>query len=297
MCPRNDTVNEINKLILEKIPGQVKHYKSIDKIVSTGTMNNCGSGGSAMATGGGPYDAKIAGLYDLLDTLGSGHFAVVKSARHVFTGEKVAVKVIDKSKLDEVSKSHLFQENDDLEKKDAKSLKENQFLGEESHQKLEQEPFVSNKDLKRVESSSNRIQILENRLITFEELLLMQVKAGANEKFKRQKIAPGAEVITHDDVVKCKMEEKIKNIKKEPQTNKNVTMIKKQPKTNNLKKKEHKKTQRKVPSNEMTPDIMSDEDADMTPKRDTSFYGPSTLTGKTGMKKKLNETAHHQLIL
>ncbi|KAI5645359.1 protein kinase domain-containing protein [Phthorimaea operculella] len=59
---------------------------------------------------GGPYDAKIAGLYDLLDTLGSGHFAVVKMARHVFTGEKVAVKVIDKSKLDSVSKSHLFQE-------------------------------------------------------------------------------------------------------------------------------------------------------------------------------------------
>ncbi|XP_068618224.1 SNF-related serine/threonine-protein kinase [Battus philenor] len=74
-------------------------------------MNNCGPGvGAAMATGGGAYDAKIAGLYDLLDTLGSGHFAVVKSARHVFTGEKVAVKVIDKSKLDEVSKSHLFQE-------------------------------------------------------------------------------------------------------------------------------------------------------------------------------------------
>ncbi|GBP64795.1 hypothetical protein EVAR_31917_1 [Eumeta japonica] len=30
--PRNDTVNEINKLILEKIPGQVKHYKSIDTV-------------------------------------------------------------------------------------------------------------------------------------------------------------------------------------------------------------------------------------------------------------------------
>lgn len=57
-----------------------------------------------------PYDGKIAGLYDLEETLGSGHFAVVKLARHVFTGEKVAVKVIDKSKLDEVSKSHLFQE-------------------------------------------------------------------------------------------------------------------------------------------------------------------------------------------
>ncbi|CAH0398789.1 unnamed protein product [Chilo suppressalis] len=74
-------------------------------------MNNCGGiGGGALGAAGGPYDAKIAGLYDLLDTLGSGHFAVVKLARHVFTGEKVAVKVIDKSKLDEVSKSHLFQE-------------------------------------------------------------------------------------------------------------------------------------------------------------------------------------------
>lgn len=56
------------------------------------------------------YDGKIAGLYDLEETLGRGHFAVVKLARHVFTGEKVAVKVIDKSKLDDVSKAHLFQE-------------------------------------------------------------------------------------------------------------------------------------------------------------------------------------------
>ncbi|XP_059622470.1 SNF-related serine/threonine-protein kinase-like [Phlebotomus argentipes] len=58
----------------------------------------------------GVYDGKIAGLYDLEETLGSGHFAVVKLARHVFTGEKVAVKVIDKTKLDEVSRAHLFQE-------------------------------------------------------------------------------------------------------------------------------------------------------------------------------------------
>ncbi|CAB3372764.1 Hypothetical predicted protein [Cloeon dipterum] len=55
-------------------------------------------------------ECKIAGLYDLEETLGRGHFAVVKLARHVFTGEKVAVKVIDKTKLDEVSKAHLFQE-------------------------------------------------------------------------------------------------------------------------------------------------------------------------------------------
>nr|XP_022340449.1 SNF-related serine/threonine-protein kinase-like isoform X3 [Crassostrea virginica] len=53
---------------------------------------------------------EIAGLYDLEKTIGKGHFAVVKLARHVFTNEKVAVKVIDKTKLDEISKSHLFQE-------------------------------------------------------------------------------------------------------------------------------------------------------------------------------------------
>uniref|UniRef100_S4RU32 SNF-related serine/threonine-protein kinase n=1 Tax=Petromyzon marinus TaxID=7757 RepID=S4RU32_PETMA len=53
---------------------------------------------------------KIAGLYDLEKTLGRGHFAVVKLARHVFTGEKVAVKVIDKSKLDPMATSHLFQQ-------------------------------------------------------------------------------------------------------------------------------------------------------------------------------------------
>lgn len=55
-------------------------------------------------------DKNIAGLYDIEKTLGSGHFAVVKLARHVFTGEKVAVKVIDKTKLDEVSRAHLYQE-------------------------------------------------------------------------------------------------------------------------------------------------------------------------------------------
>ncbi|XP_061671923.1 SNF-related serine/threonine-protein kinase isoform X2 [Syngnathoides biaculeatus] len=56
------------------------------------------------------HDGKIAGLYDLDKTLGRGHFAVVKLARHVFTGEKVAVKVIDKTKLDTVARGHLFQE-------------------------------------------------------------------------------------------------------------------------------------------------------------------------------------------
>jgi len=42
------------------------------------------------------YDGKIAGLYDLEESIGKGHYAVVKVARHVFTGEKVAVKVSKK---------------------------------------------------------------------------------------------------------------------------------------------------------------------------------------------------------
>lgn len=55
-------------------------------------------------------DGQIAGLYDLQETLGCGHFAVVKVARHVFTGERVAVKVIDKTRLDEISRAHLVKE-------------------------------------------------------------------------------------------------------------------------------------------------------------------------------------------
>ena len=53
---------------------------------------------------------QIAGLYDIEETIGQGHFAVVKLARHIFSGEKVAIKVIDKSKLDQISREHLFQE-------------------------------------------------------------------------------------------------------------------------------------------------------------------------------------------
>ncbi|XP_047537866.1 ATP-dependent DNA helicase pif1-like [Vanessa atalanta] len=35
LSPRNDTVDEINELILEKIPGQVKHYRSIDTVCNS----------------------------------------------------------------------------------------------------------------------------------------------------------------------------------------------------------------------------------------------------------------------
>jgi SNF-related kinase len=49
-------------------------------------------------------------LYEMEGTIGQGHFAVVKLARHRFSGEQVAIKCIDKSKLDAVSREHLYQE-------------------------------------------------------------------------------------------------------------------------------------------------------------------------------------------
>ncbi|XP_074738052.1 SNF-related serine/threonine-protein kinase-like isoform X1 [Strix uralensis] len=63
-----------------------------------------------MAGAPGCGEGKIAGLYDLERTLGKGHFAVVKLARHVFTGQRVAVKVIDKSKLAGEAAGQLLQE-------------------------------------------------------------------------------------------------------------------------------------------------------------------------------------------
>ncbi|NWH93688.1 SNRK kinase, partial [Aegithalos caudatus] len=41
------------------------------------------------------YDGKIAGLYDLDKTLGRGHFAVVKLARHVFTVNGASITSLD----------------------------------------------------------------------------------------------------------------------------------------------------------------------------------------------------------
>ncbi|XP_019732507.1 SNF related kinase b [Hippocampus comes] len=52
----------------------------------------------------------LSGLYHVGRTLGRGHYAVVKLARHVNTGQLVAIKMIDKTKLDVMATSHLLQE-------------------------------------------------------------------------------------------------------------------------------------------------------------------------------------------
>jgi len=43
--------------------------------------------------------AALKGLYDLEKTIGSGGFAKVKLATHIATGEKVAIKIMEKTTL------------------------------------------------------------------------------------------------------------------------------------------------------------------------------------------------------
>ncbi|KAJ3069802.1 hypothetical protein HDU98_007151 [Podochytrium sp. JEL0797] len=50
------------------------------------------------------------GYYDLEKSVGEGNFAKVKLATHCLTGEKVAVKIIDKEKLDPATAKKLFRE-------------------------------------------------------------------------------------------------------------------------------------------------------------------------------------------
>lgn len=50
------------------------------------------------------------GYYELEQTIGKGNFAVVKLATHVVTNTKVAIKIIDKSKLDEDNLKKIFRE-------------------------------------------------------------------------------------------------------------------------------------------------------------------------------------------
>lgn len=47
-----------------------------------------------------PYNV-LKGLYTLEKTIGCGGFAKVKLATHILTGEKVAIKIMDKSVLND----------------------------------------------------------------------------------------------------------------------------------------------------------------------------------------------------
>lgn len=46
-----------------------------------------------------PSYSALDGYYDVYDTIGSGGFAKVKLGVHCLTGEKVAIKIMDKKQL------------------------------------------------------------------------------------------------------------------------------------------------------------------------------------------------------
>lgn len=48
--------------------------------------------------------------YDLLGTIGHGNFSVCKLAEHRVTGQKFAIKCIDKKSLDDTKLSRIYRE-------------------------------------------------------------------------------------------------------------------------------------------------------------------------------------------
>ena len=50
------------------------------------------------------------GYYELENSIGEGNFAKVRLATHTLTGQKVAVKIIDKAKIDKETTKKLFRE-------------------------------------------------------------------------------------------------------------------------------------------------------------------------------------------
>ncbi|CAB0013878.1 unnamed protein product, partial [Nesidiocoris tenuis] len=64
-----------------------------------------------VSTGKFPVERLVrVGYYELEQTIGKGNFAVVKLATHVVTNSKVAIKIIDKTKLDEDNLKKIFRE-------------------------------------------------------------------------------------------------------------------------------------------------------------------------------------------
>ncbi|KAJ1535020.1 Serine/threonine-protein kinase par-1, partial [Cladochytrium tenue] len=66
------------------------------------TANRQARGGLATATS--------VGYYELGKAVGEGNFAKVRVATHALTGERVAVKIIDKARLDKSTAAKLFRE-------------------------------------------------------------------------------------------------------------------------------------------------------------------------------------------
>uniref|UniRef100_UPI00398EAA95 serine/threonine-protein kinase SIK3 homolog isoform X3 n=1 Tax=Pristiophorus japonicus TaxID=55135 RepID=UPI00398EAA95 len=76
-------------------------------MASSGAVRNGNLPQPQHKTGGGP--ARI-GYYEIERTIGKGNFAVVKLATHIVTKAKVAIKIVDKTQLEEENLKKIFRE-------------------------------------------------------------------------------------------------------------------------------------------------------------------------------------------
>jgi len=67
-------------------------------------------GQAVVPNGNGATPSGFVGMYDFRNTLGKGHFSVVKLAQHVISKDMVAVKIIDKATLQTDELEHLHHE-------------------------------------------------------------------------------------------------------------------------------------------------------------------------------------------
>ena len=73
-------------------------------------MEDSHSAKSRARTGTSSGDDVYVGKYKLIKTIGKGNFAKVKLAKHLPTGREVAIKIIDKTQLNQTSLQKLFRE-------------------------------------------------------------------------------------------------------------------------------------------------------------------------------------------
>lgn len=204
---------------------------------------------------------------DIVSDDGDSHLEVTKKEPKTLVSmafNTVLRDIIYKDSSDVNSKQHIGEKTEQTAKCEKSNPNKDSTLNTDFDVDFSQnceQPLLEIEN-KKTYSDSKKIQILEDKLVTFEELLLMRVKAGSNVQTKRRKIAPGAEVITHEDVIKSKIQEKIKNIKKEPQSRSKKqetnNTSKKSKKAKKLNKKNGKKTRKETSSEDSTSDV-SDE--------------------------------------
>nr|CDS23868.1 serine:threonine protein kinase [Echinococcus granulosus] len=125
-----DPSNNLNGLSV----GQQQQQSPADATVEESWKSAASTAANSSAEGGGGAEKRLAsdstgpttaapppakrawrdqphvGKYKLIRTLGSGNFAKVKLAQHITTKKEVAVKVIDKGKLNHASLNKLFRE-------------------------------------------------------------------------------------------------------------------------------------------------------------------------------------------